>query len=65
MNELTQNGAYPERTANGNLCRVILFKNFRCGLITARHVMDQATRIRPDGRAKLMTEPYQAHDRSP
>ena len=33
MNELTQNGAYPERTANGNLCRVILFKNFRCGLI--------------------------------
>ena len=33
--------------------------------ITARHVMDQAPRIRPDGRAKLMTEPYQAHDRSP
>jgi hypothetical protein len=32
MNELTQNGAYHERAANGNLCLVILFKNFRCGL---------------------------------
>ena len=34
MNESTQNGAYHERAANGNLCMVVLFKNFRCGLIT-------------------------------
>lgn len=33
MNESTQNGAYHERAANGNLCLVTLFKNFRCGLI--------------------------------
>lgn len=34
MNESTQNGAYHEREANGNLWRVALFKNFCCGLIT-------------------------------
>jgi hypothetical protein len=33
MNESTQNGAYHEREANGNLWRVALFKNFCCGLI--------------------------------
>jgi hypothetical protein len=33
MNVSTQNGAYHEREANGNLWRVALFKNFRCGLI--------------------------------
>jgi len=36
MNESTQNGAYHERAANGNLCMVVLFKNFRCGLISAQ-----------------------------
>jgi hypothetical protein len=42
MNESTQNGAYHERAANGNLCMVVLFKNFRCGLIDVMIGVDLA-----------------------